>query len=495
MNRYGLLGPHVNRGAPELVARWKPAIAVVLDHNEGWQAIKAASPATRLIGRIVSDNQPDFNQGLDPVQAARDHVASVLRMAVRMGNVYDWWIGVNEPAIDSAEAMTRYCAFEQERMRLLRERGIRAALGSFAVGNPPNLAWWQQFLPALRQGRQMGAVLALHQYWWDNPDDPWTAYRHEKVYGGEPSHGWPGLPADCKIPLAITEAGSDIGVMQPGKYGGWRDRLTDDGYLAELERFDQRLQRALYCIGAAVYCLDSESWKWSGYDIRGPVADTLAGQAEPIYRDERIIPPGPGPARANVSGVDVSHWQRRVPWAWLWEMGYRFAWLRLSGPVIVNGKLDYSRVGKDERLDEHYKQARASGFLVGGYPYLVRDVDRQAQVAFDAIGGRPFPLGFCLDAEENNLTRERIWRFLDAFDPKIRGTAGLYFNLYGYQRWGLEAKLSGRVRWAARPGIARCDIPGWTYWQKGQKVIDGVLLDVDEFNGTIEQLYARYGKG
>jgi len=50
------------------------------------------------------------------------------------GMTYSFWQGVNEPAIDSPEAMQRYADLEAERARVMDSHGFRVVVGSFSVG-------------------------------------------------------------------------------------------------------------------------------------------------------------------------------------------------------------------------------------------------------------------------------------------------------------------------------------------------------------------------
>ena len=116
---YSLLGAHANAtvaGMPEVIAAWKPPLVVVLDHSDVWHQVKAASPKTTFVGRVYIPYQPDFNNpDLPPIQTARDHCTQVLPWAERMGSTYSFWQGVNEPIVNSHEAMQRYSDFEAER--------------------------------------------------------------------------------------------------------------------------------------------------------------------------------------------------------------------------------------------------------------------------------------------------------------------------------------------------------------------------------------------
>lgn len=285
-----LVGGHTNHtdgGIPELVAEWEPAVWLVLDPTSDW-GWASENLRTRFAWRpYIADI--DFNAPIDPKQAARMVVATTLAWAHNVSG--GWWQGVNEPVIHSAEAMRRYADFECERVRLLAGNGLKAGVGSFAVGNPYNMAWWRDFLPAMDAARQYDGFLFLHEYWWDDPLEPWTALRHRKIYEGEPSHGWAGLPARLRRPLIITEAGRDYGVVEPGVVKGWAGVIEPTQYVEECEIYDAAVRADPYVVGAAVFCCGNRAFQWTGYDIWPEVAKKLAARADPVYRTMK--PPQP----------------------------------------------------------------------------------------------------------------------------------------------------------------------------------------------------------
>jgi hypothetical protein len=297
---YSLLGAHVNAtvgGVPETIREWKPPLVVVLDHSDVWHDVKAASPDTVFVGRVYQEVEPDFNDpALDPMVAARAHCDKVLPWAERMGETYSFWQGVNEPIIRSSEAMERCADFDAERARIMDGHGFQVVVGSFSVGNP-ELAYWQDFLSALEAALQYQGVLALHEYAWPTLDHewPWYLLRHRKVYNGEPTHGWQGLPAHLKtLPLLITECGLDGLIAQPHPPRGWKVLYEDDPgqYLQQLDWYDTELLKDAYVAGAAIYCCGIADWTWNTYNIWPEPAGTLAQQATPVYR---LTHPGPPP--------------------------------------------------------------------------------------------------------------------------------------------------------------------------------------------------------
>ncbi|MBN1137538.1 MAG: hypothetical protein JXM73_13200 [Anaerolineae bacterium] len=315
---YSLLGAHANAtagGMPEVIAAWKPPLVVLLDHSDVWHQVKSASPKTTFVGRIYIPYQPDFNNpGLDPIQTARDICTQVLPWAERMGATYSFWQGVNEPIVDSLEAMQRYADFESERARVMDGHGFRVVVGSFSVGNP-HMPYWAGFLPALEAARQFNGALALHEYGWPTMKQNaiWLSLRHRKVYNGAPAQNWAGLPDHLKtLPLLITECGLDGLLEQPHPPRGWRNLCTAEQYLAELDWYNRKLCQDPYVAGAALYCCGTNDSQWSPYDIWPEVAQALAAHATPVYplfepvtwpceEEEPEPPPPPPPGQWQMS--------------------------------------------------------------------------------------------------------------------------------------------------------------------------------------------------
>lgn len=296
---YALLGVHVNTalgGLDQVLETWKPPLVVILDHSDVWRRLRAESPSTVMVGRLALPHEPDFNASSpNAKQAALSHCDQVLPAAERMGTTYDFWQGVNEPVVQSSAATSRLAEFEAERARIMSSHGFRVVVGSFGVGNPPQLAWWQNFLPALEAAKQYQGALALHEYAWPTLDheSPWYLLRHRKVYGGEPAHRWGGFPLHlAATPLLITECGLDGLIAEP-KPQGWKPACSFDAgrYLQQLSWYDGELQKDSYVVGAALYCCcAADDPNWASYNIWPEVAQTLAREARPLYRPARWPP-------------------------------------------------------------------------------------------------------------------------------------------------------------------------------------------------------------
>lgn len=280
------LGLHVQwNNSPEImefVRRMKPAVVKSVGDLGFLAEVKAASPSTVTIARLL--NSSLAMEG-DPVEAARAFVAQNLPEYQRHPAV-DYWEGLNEPGIQGR--MAWYTAFEVERVRLMAEHGLRCAVGAFSTGVPE----WDEFaafLPAIEAAQEHQGILTLHEY-----DAPTLDRSVGAGLPGRPAHAdrgafalryrwWYGellKPKGLALPLVISEAGIDGTIPnRPGPEGrGWQDfmgywveqGIAEDGiqaFLKQLAWYDAELQKDPYVIGFAVFTAGAMTREWGSYDI------------------------------------------------------------------------------------------------------------------------------------------------------------------------------------------------------------------------------------
>lgn len=198
---------------------------------------RRARPAGTLIYREPFDDEdltePDArtNQLLANAERIR-HLAPLLETP---------W---NEVAGQGGALLDLYAAVTVQAVRRIAAAGYRAVIGNFAEGNPGDLSQWTRFLPALRCAAEHGGYLGLHEY--GSPtlqaDASWRALRFERVYNL--------LPADCRLPLIVTEFGLDWTGREPpnpewGNWGfGWRAFGIDVAdYAAQIRWYMSECQR------------------------------------------------------------------------------------------------------------------------------------------------------------------------------------------------------------------------------------------------------------
>ncbi|MBC7235406.1 MAG: hypothetical protein H5T69_06155 [Chloroflexi bacterium] len=282
------LGLHVTRNSDPRIMEFVrgPAPAVVVAVGDlGWLAdVKEASPETITLGRFQEGDQ---SLAGDPVERARAFVEAHKDGYLANPGV-DYWLGWNEPVIDGIGQMEWYAAFESERIRAMAELGLKVAIGNFSTGTP-EADEFGAFLPAIRVAKEYGAVLALHEYSAPTMYDGVGA----GIPGLEPQPGSGALTLryryfydhylrihDLVIPLIITEAGIDGGVLaQKGIHlGGWRDFYAGGEidsaqaqlaapYLEQLSWYDDQLRRDPYVLGFAVFNAGETDGRWASFDI------------------------------------------------------------------------------------------------------------------------------------------------------------------------------------------------------------------------------------
>ncbi len=282
------LGIHVTRNStPEIMAfvqDARPAVLVGLG-DVGWLTdAKSVSPETITIARYA---EPDQSLEGDPIMRAREFVATHLERYLLNPGV-DYWLGWNEPVVQNREDMAWYAAFEAERAVAMAEYGLKVAVGNFSVGTP-EANTFGEFLPAIRAAMEHGGILSLHEYGAPTMLDGVGA----GIPGAEPVDGAGALtlryrywynhflqPNDLVIPLVITEAGIDGGVLPQGNEGedGWRglvDLSVPDeslsraaaSYLEQLSWYDDELRRDPYVLGFAVFNVGDPDGEWRSFDM------------------------------------------------------------------------------------------------------------------------------------------------------------------------------------------------------------------------------------
>ncbi|MEC0091931.1 glycoside hydrolase family 25 protein [Paenibacillus macquariensis] len=203
-------------------------------------------------------------------------------------------------------------------------------------------------------------------------------------------------------------------------------------------------------------------------------------------------------SKGNAQGIDVSHWQGVIDWKKVVTSGISFVFIKATQNSV------------DKKFLDNVKGAKAAGLLVGAYHYIddsITSVDkaRMAAQAFfrsiQAAGGVSiFDLPPVMDYEsnKNNLSKALISAIAKAFleDSFIGNFTGLNNYPLWIARYNASTASDNGSGWSC-----------WEFWQYSDGVAGGVLpigtrkvngiagqVDLNEFNGTIVDLKAKYGK-
>jgi|GEM_PF-1473951 hypothetical protein len=242
----------------DYVRRAMPRVILSMDHSPDiWRQVKQISPNTFLLGRYyLDDGEQVFDQ---PELDATNFFNRMKPDADKMRGIYDAWMGYNESVIHSNADASNLARFYVQWGRLMRDAGFKTAAYSFATGNPPagfpnpdgngnEPNYWN----LLADGVRACDYLSLHEYSAPHMQDlqGYLCLRYRRA--------WASLPADARKPILITECGIDGGVIPGGADAqkGWTFYTNADGYLAQLQWYDNNLLTDDYVLGATIFTIN-----------------------------------------------------------------------------------------------------------------------------------------------------------------------------------------------------------------------------------------------
>lgn len=213
---------------------------------------------------------------------------------------------------------------------------------------------------------------------------------------------------------------------------------------------------------------------------------------------------------ATVPGIDVSYWNAGIDWPKVRAAGQRFVFAKAT-------EGDYYA---DPTFDDNWRGAKAAGLLRGAYHFFRANVDakKQATKFIDYVRSMSdtaeLPPVLDLETHDNQakekiISRARTW--LDMVEAAFNRKPIIYSGQYflqdhfsepggGPPSWAKEYPL-----WLAQyPNVY---VPGsqpvlprgwfqWTFWQYSEKGrVNGINANVDLnlFNGSLEDLYKFAG--
>ncbi len=212
----------------------------------------------------------------------------------------------------------------------------------------------------------------------------------------------------------------------------------------------------------------------------------------------------------NAQGIDVSRWQGNINWGDVAKSGVSFVFVKASQNKI------------DPMFIKNIVAARAVGLLVGAYHYLDESVTTPAQAraaankfytAIMAGGGVDLPPVLDYESKAPGMTPAQATAVALAFLQEIERLTGKRPMLYTYPSFiGNFSGLSAYPLWIARYSSSKVpdSAQGWSEWEfwqysdgkdggtlpSGGRKVNGIAgpVDLNEFNGTVEQLRIKYSK-
>lgn len=216
----------------------------------------------------------------------------------------------------------------------------------------------------------------------------------------------------------------------------------------------------------------------------------------------------------NVQGIDVSHHQGTVNWTKVAADNIAFVFLKATE----------GQTYKDTTFGGHAKAAKAAGLMVGAYHFLrAASVDAavlEARFFVNTVNAAygadklDFPLVMDYENNPNNLTYAAINQVSKAFLKEVERLTGRKPIIYTGNVFGaiFDADHSAYDLWIARyaastPPADNKAWKEWDFWQYSDGQSGGTRsnssrrvagiggpVDLNEFNGTLAQLKAKYAK-
>jgi lysozyme len=196
----------------------------------------------------------------------------------------------------------------------------------------------------------------------------------------------------------------------------------------------------------------------------------------------------------TLKGLDISHYQEHADWKRVRSNGFEFVFVKASEGVS----------GGDRMFHTHRSGAKMAGLYVGAYHFFhpKHDPSAQAQFFMRTVGmPAPLDLPMVMDWETTDnmpsaADRESGLLFLKTLHALTMRVPIIYGSPYFLQELALDQRFAKYRLWIAHYGTDCPLVPRpwaeWTFHQTSDRYpLPGIgACDVNQFNGTLEQLRA-----
>jgi lysozyme len=203
-------------------------------------------------------------------------------------------------------------------------------------------------------------------------------------------------------------------------------------------------------------------------------------------------------AGSAVQGIDVSQYQGTIDWASVHASGRDFAITRVSDGTA----------NPDPTFATNWAGIKAAGMVRGAYQFFRASVDptAQADLLLNAIGtldpGDLAPMADVevMDGESGDTLVANLATWMSVVKSKTGRTPMIYASPGFWDALPNTGQFASELLVVANWQVSCPDTPTpWTNWQFWQYADNGSVpgisgaVDLDEFNGTLEQLQAIGG--
>jgi len=209
-----------------------------------------------------------------------------------------------------------------------------------------------------------------------------------------------------------------------------------------------------------------------------------------------------------IPGIDVSHWQREIDWSEVKRSGVKFAFIKATEFPDKRTSLFV-----DEEMRKNVAGASANGIFWSAYHFFRTHIDPviQAKAFCETVGdfnSLPPVLDLEVAGSKGERLNHKVRQFLDEAE-RITNKRPIIYSSGGFWRSYLAYEKRSHTDWArAYPlWVAQYTTlwptplypwAGWEFWQYSDKgKIPGVIthVDLNWFNGSIEELERKYVLG
>jgi GH25 family lysozyme M1 (1,4-beta-N-acetylmuramidase) len=320
------------------------------------------------------------------------------------------------------------------------------------------------------------------------------------------------LPTDAPTPSEETQTGSGAEMRMTALAAGTdvtpaasaspvpSSRPAGTGILERIRDLLGTLLDAMRMLGA----LALEAGAPGDGPTSSPGPTPVASAADRTPRTALpFVPPRLGSVGDVTAGIDLSLWNRDVPYRALLDAGLRFALIKASQGTTI----------ADPVYRDHVREARRAGYLVGPYHFYDYRLSGRAQAdhfldTLRAAGTLRRSLPLVVDVEcfapFGAADRAYVRGELRAFVGRVYERTGrlpmVYTSWYMWREVTGSDPTFGRLPlWVACWRCGRPLLPvgwdGWDFWQIGSVVIDqaGRRVGSDVYDGTLRELRELVG--
>lgn len=451
-----------------------------------------------IIGRVVVDENNELDGYLNNfIAQGADGAGPVFRACIPeidKNPQVKWWLLYNESAIWTQAVLNGFVDFNQELIRLFKERypNKKIIVGAFNTGHPKMMSdpGGLEQLDIITQAFQGADGVSFHCY---SPEDLMKDLKYHGCRYRE-VHRYCELMNRPHPPFFVLECGLDREGGPWHGHFGWQEIINNDWprYKQMWLDYEIELRKDDYVVCATIYIAHG-SYGWTGFELNGEQMIDLAHALAELPDPE----PGP-PPEEEITTIYLSRYQHFIPGTNT-ERPIDYAELFDN----VDGVIIRSSVGntKDAFMEEHVAMCQEYGKPWGFFHGLTADDDEQAKTFWEAVGDHAYPMGLYSDIEVAGLTREKVRDHINAADSRFGRKVGIYSNVANQSLLALIDPV-GRDLWVADWGQDRTAprIPSpfttWEWWQyEGGHPFPGIPGNAlrNRFNGTRMEFNEKYG--